>query len=378
MKNIAMLLSNAFRPDPRVYKEALSLVQAGYNVNVICWDRNNEYPQKEIIQGINIIRLKIQSKYSAGSQQIFYLPLFLVNAIHYLEQIKPDIVHCHDLDTTIAGAWYSKLHKIPWIFDAHECYPEQIGPQVNRLIYIFLKWLERLMANKANQVITIGNALASHFQLSDSKISIVGNYPDLDTFNTSIEGITRQRLGIPINAYVVSYIGGFTLARAILPFIYGAEIFKAVTILLAGDGPQAEKIKEIISGHKNIIYLGWVPQEHVPTYINLSDVIYYGLNQKDGNSQYSSPNALFNAMAAGKPILTTAVGEIAHIVKVEKCGFVISDATPECIAQGLKGLSDISIRQSLGENAKKAAYYKYNWSTAKNNLLQIYIDLLKS
>ena len=36
---VAMLLSNAFRPDPRVLKEARSLAQAGYDLTVIAWDR---------------------------------------------------------------------------------------------------------------------------------------------------------------------------------------------------------------------------------------------------------------------------------------------------------------------------------------------------
>src|SRR4030042_4185258 len=163
MKNkitVAMLVTNAFRPDPRIFKEALSLVRAGYLVHVICWDRLDEFPELEDFQGIVIHRIKIRSQYSSGSKQLFYLPRFWVKAIQYLNHIRPDIIHCHDLDTTIGGVWYSKWHNIPWIFDAHECYPEQIRPQVNRIIYYILTFLERFMARDADRVITIGEELA--------------------------------------------------------------------------------------------------------------------------------------------------------------------------------------------------------------------------
>ena len=44
MKKILMLLSNPFRPDVRVYKEAISLIKGGYDVTVVAWDRGKRYP----------------------------------------------------------------------------------------------------------------------------------------------------------------------------------------------------------------------------------------------------------------------------------------------------------------------------------------------
>jgi hypothetical protein len=49
MPNVIMLLSNAFRPDPRVLKEANGLAEAGYNIYLICWDRKGEFPEVETL-----------------------------------------------------------------------------------------------------------------------------------------------------------------------------------------------------------------------------------------------------------------------------------------------------------------------------------------
>ena len=159
-------------------------------------------------------------------------------------------------------------------------------------------------------------------------------------------------MGIPNDSIIIAYIGGFTLARAIIPLIKASSNFKDVSLLIAGDGPQRAAIEKAIIDHPNILYFGWIKQELVPAYTMLSDIIYYGLNITDGNSQYSNPNTLFNAMAAGKPILTTDVGEIARIVKMEDCGIVISDATPESVADGIRQLTNPVYRQRLGEMEK--------------------------
>lgn len=41
-----MILTNGFDPDPRVYKEAKSLIKLGHKVTILCWDRSGEYINK--------------------------------------------------------------------------------------------------------------------------------------------------------------------------------------------------------------------------------------------------------------------------------------------------------------------------------------------
>ncbi len=55
---VAMLLSNAFRPDPRVLKEAQTLAQAGYDVTVVAWDREGKFPPEERVGGLGVRRVQ--------------------------------------------------------------------------------------------------------------------------------------------------------------------------------------------------------------------------------------------------------------------------------------------------------------------------------
>ncbi len=375
-ETVAMLLSNAYRPDPRVQKEARALARAGYRVAVICWDRRGEFAPVQEQDGFAVRRICVRSGYSAGSRQILHLPRFWWRAVQELRTLRPDLIHAHDLDTAPAAAWYAAWRRIPWIFDAHECYPEQIRPQVHPLIYRLLLILERQMARRATRVLTVGELLAERFRTMGGRVAVIGNYQAREAFLPK-RAISREDLGLRPNDYVVAYIGGFTAARAILPLIAATDLCRDVTVLLLGDGPQRAAIETALPSHPRVRYLGLVPQEDVADYTALADVIYYGLYAADGNSRYSSPNALFNALAAGKPLLTTDVGEIARIVRQEACGIVVAEPTPALLADALARLADPAVRLPLAENARRAGETKYHWRVAEETLLCIYRHLLR-
>ncbi|MDH7517806.1 MAG: hypothetical protein QHH19_05625, partial [Candidatus Thermoplasmatota archaeon] len=54
---ILMILSKEFTVDPRVYKEARSLIEAGHQVTVLMWDRKGGYEKESVIDEIKVIRL---------------------------------------------------------------------------------------------------------------------------------------------------------------------------------------------------------------------------------------------------------------------------------------------------------------------------------
>ena len=71
-KKILMLLSNAFDPDPRVHREAAALIRQGYDVRILCWDRDLKASEFETIDGIKIQRVCVKSTHGRGSTQMFF------------------------------------------------------------------------------------------------------------------------------------------------------------------------------------------------------------------------------------------------------------------------------------------------------------------
>jgi hypothetical protein len=56
-KRVLMLLSNPFLPDPRVEKEATALIDAGFHVKILAWDRGKKKPQVTKEKGIDDQRI---------------------------------------------------------------------------------------------------------------------------------------------------------------------------------------------------------------------------------------------------------------------------------------------------------------------------------
>jgi glycosyltransferase involved in cell wall biosynthesis len=383
MPNIVMLLSNAFRPDPRVLKEANSLAAAGYSMTVICWDRLGELPTEDTLEsGVRIQRIhKVRTVYGAGARQILYTPRFWNAAIRKALPLKPDLVHCHDLDTLYAGWQIKKKLGCKLLFDAHEDYPALMSLYLPGVFIRLLNMFEHRMlkhvdATAAASTVFMDKVKAAGF----TPVAHIPNVQYLAPFRAvSQEEIiqARRELGLTPEAYVISYIGGFTRNRLLLPLVESMRSLPEVTLLLFGDGHQRLAIEESIKGMANVKYLGWLPSNQVPLYSRLSDVVYYCLRPDYPGAIYNSPNTLSNAMAAGRPVIANDVGDLGRMVRKTGCGILLDEVTPQTIREAILKLSDPNLRTRLGKAGRQAAESEFNWSTAENHLLELYRLLLK-
>ena len=60
MARIAMVVTNACSPDPRVIRHARWLVQEGHEVTVHAFDRQQEFSMSELIDGVRIMRYHLE------------------------------------------------------------------------------------------------------------------------------------------------------------------------------------------------------------------------------------------------------------------------------------------------------------------------------
>ena len=82
MTRVLMLLSNPYRPDPRVQREMEALASSGCQVSLVCWDRQGELPARETKGGSEVLRLQgVRSSYGLGWRQFFFLPRFWSQAV---------------------------------------------------------------------------------------------------------------------------------------------------------------------------------------------------------------------------------------------------------------------------------------------------------
>ncbi len=375
-KSILMLLSNAFDPDPRVQREARALVQSGYEVTLICWDRDLRSEPVACVDGIQVERIRVASTHGRGAGQSLFLILFWVCAFFRARRRKFDVVHAHDFDTLPLGYILSRCRKAPLIYDSHESYVGMLDNLPEWLKYIIYR-AETWTLKRTDLVITVGELLRDHLiSRGAQKAVVVGNWqdPDLFRFDRSALDDVRRRLKVTAEQAIVCFIAHLGNERQIPQLIEAVRRSSDIHLVLGGHGPCREMAAEAASRNDNISYLGLVEPALIPLYTAASDAVFYGFDPANPNANYSAPNKLFEALAAGKPIITCNFGEIGRIVSREGCGLVLPDYSVEAIVSALRMLRTTeALKMSVA--ARRLGESKYNWSVARSVLLNAYETL---
>jgi glycosyltransferase involved in cell wall biosynthesis len=376
---VLMLLTNAYDPDPRVREEALSLVAFGCQVRLLAWDRERKAPASECMEGIEVRRVFLSSAHGRGNTQLFFYAWLYLKMLWRGWRTSFDAVHCHDLDTLPLGFLLGKLKRKPIIYDAHESFPDMLEGSVHRTVQRGLVWLENALIRHIDVLITVGEKLRRHFAERGTRRSVVvGNWKRLEDFSRSesqnLE--VRRRLGIPSGALVVVCITQLLKDRKIEELLQAAADCPNVYIILGGKGVLQGLVEQAATANPRILFVGFASGKQIADYTCAGDVVYYGFDPENPNARYSAPNKLFEALAAGRPVVTGDFGEIAEVVRQAECGIVLSRYSVEEISQALKTLENQTVSNQMASNARRRGRGEMNWERAEEVLFDEYSRLL--
>ena len=95
------------------------------------------------------------------------------------------------------------------------------------------------------------------------------------------------------------------------------------------------------------------------------------------NHRLTTPNKLFEAMAAGVPVVASDLPGMADIVRETGCGLLVDPTDPAAIAAALSAILDAPAdeRAAYGERGLAAAHETYNWESQMALLLAEYSRL---
>lgn len=380
--NVNMFLANAYRPDIRVEKEATTLNEIGYPVTITAWDRLGEMTPAETRGSIRIQRIqKIRTKYGGGIRQLLHTPRFWREAIKIGRLNNPRIVHCHDLDTLYIGVRLKQQLNCKIIYDAHEDYPALMSLYLPHLAIRPLMYWERILMRYADGIITASSVLADKYTAAGfSNITNVPNVHDLNLFDSVSDEAserTRLKLNLEPGKLIITYIGGFSRNRLLLPLIEAAGSLENTTLLIFGDGHQREEVDNAVRKTSNCHYLGWLPPGDIPVYMRISDIVYYCLKPDYPGAIYNAPNTLAYAMASGRPIIANNLGDLGRIVTQAECGVLLEKVDAGSVKSAVEKLRDPKLREILGQNGRRYANREYNWASASKKLAGLYQHILK-
>jgi len=387
VKKVVMLLAKELKSDARVCQEARSLLKYKYDITVVMWDRKGSSKRKEVYEGINVERVSLRVLFPSPCVSLLpYLGLFNLMTFLKLLLMDFDVVHCHDLDTLLAGLFAGKLKGKKVVYDAHEIYPLMVQPYVPKIIVKMIGVVEFLLIKKVDALITVSEIFADYFKkgvLDKVNISVIMNCKDPDDFKASRKEVTelKVRLGIE-NRFIILYDGWLTPDNGL------EELFSAIEKLngqigdlmavICGDGYAEEEFKKMVK-EKNIEnyvkFMGKIQSKDIPLFVNACDIMYVVYKPTNKYAFFRTPVRLFEAIIAGKPIIASNFGDVKRIVEREGIGLLIDPEKIDELCRALLRLKhDKKLKEELSEKAIGISK-TYNWSLMEKKMLYLYEHL---
>ena len=325
-----MVVHAYYDEDPRVRREAESLVAAGRPVDVFGLRRPGDEAHGAL-DGVTVHRLDVQRHQGAGLGTYLreYLG-FLVRAGWALTRShrtrRYGLVQVHTLpDFLVAGALPLRLAGVPVILDLHEAMPEffrsRFPRATNPIVHRLLRLQERASIGLATEAVTVNAAMAERLVrlgVPAAKVSVVANSPSLTRFDP--DGHPRRVFADDGTVRLV-YAGALTptyeldVAIDAVAAIRSSRPELPITLDVYGRGDAAEGLAaqaERLGIADQVTFHGRIPIVDVPAAVARADS---GLapTRHDRFTDMSLSTKVFEYAAMGKPVVASHLPMIARI-----------------------------------------------------------------
>jgi glycosyltransferase involved in cell wall biosynthesis len=249
-----------------------------------------------------------------------------------MRRIQPDMLQTHNVKSNLL-VWLSGLAKeYPWIAWHHG----YTRPTLKQELY---NQFDRISLRSARRVVTVTSAFLPVMRAAgvpDDKMEIVRNAIQPNWLEQGPPSaapewsISLRRAGTKI----VLSIGRLSKEKAHSDLIEAIALLQnqspsaRVHLVLVGDGYERENLVAL-AGRLGVQMTLPGQVNNVRPYFALGDVFVLPSHSE------GSPNVLIEAMAAGIPILSTAVGGVGDILDNEKEALLVPPANPQVLAAAL-------------------------------------------
>jgi glycosyltransferase involved in cell wall biosynthesis len=393
VNKILMLVENIPAPiDPRVWPEAISLRDHGFQVCIISPKGSSQHRESYIcIENIHIYRYQLPElkhkyllahviEYGVAMLMTFWLSLKVL--FHH----DFDVIHAaNPPDTFFMIGLFYRLFRKKFVFDQHDLMPEMFQVMSkNRMkpFYKLLLSLERWTYRTADLAI-VANESFKQIAIKRGgcpadKVFVVRNGPNLKHMKlvTPEPGLKGGR------RYLLAYVGVTAVQDGVEYALYALHDLvhkrnrQDVSLVLMGDGGKAPALRKLaheLELDAYVNFTGWIETKDVLRYLTVADV---GLSPdpRNGLNEHSTMIKTMEYMAMGKPVVAFDLTETR---------FSAQDAalyaTPNCVedfANNIEALlDDEELRLKMGATGRKRIEEELSWDHNEKELLLAYEKL---
>jgi glycosyltransferase involved in cell wall biosynthesis len=247
-----------------------------------------------------------------------------------------------------------------------------------------LRLRESRLIARCEAVVTVNAGLAEELErrYHPARIEIVRNCPERWDPPAPRPDRIRETLGLPSDTPIVLFHGAVVPGRGIrtLVGVLVAPGLERIHVVLLGKGSLSTAIgegAEIPGDGSRLHVLPAVPPSELLDWVASADVGTVLIEPLNQNLRLSTPNKLFESIAAGTPVLAADLPEIRRVVVDDPdgpLGVLCDPMSEEAVAGALRRLFAAPRLELLDmrERCQRASARRLNWESEAAGLIRLY------
>jgi D-inositol-3-phosphate glycosyltransferase len=215
--------------------------------------------------------------------------------------------------------------------------------------------------------------LVRYYGVCGEKIGVVPCGVNLELFQPEQKQAARKNLGFDPEDIILLNVGRFEplkgIDRLLEAMTHLRDHRRLRLVIVGGDGNQAPESQFLRQKAVNlgiedkVFFAGRVDQKYLPPYYSSADVLVMA-------SHYESFGLVgLEALACGRPVVSTPVGAMDTLIQQSQAGQIVSDALPRSLA---KGIQSIITNSTPPADEIRKSILEYSWSNVAAAILKEY------
>lgn len=360
----------------RVYEFTKKWVEMGHDVTVVTSVyaksdiKAERFLETQLIDGIKlkIINIKIDNKQSF-IKRIFTFLVYSLFSIYYSLTLKCDIVIASSGPITagIPGLFAKIFRGKKMVFEVRDLWPEgpiELGILKNKLIQKLSYQFEKMCYKNASLVVALSPGMQKNILDRYPKTNVISvtNSANITLFSSKKKPLSNENLKDKKYAIYTGNIGRVNNSDLLLKAAQKLNELgrNDIHIVLIGDGQQKEELLLKSKGTPNFHILDLMPKEDLVNYVKNAMVSLIPLHNTPMLST-SSPNKLFESMAANVPVIQTTDGWIKAMLDETNSGFTVSPSDEHELVEKLIFLAENpNVVETMGKNGYQHAIANFD------------------
>jgi len=303
----------------------------------------------------------------------------LVRLKRFLARSPYAIVHTHTTKPGIVGTLAARRAGVPAVMHTVHLFP--FHEETGRVVTAAYVAVERLAARWCDRIVTVSEAqrdwaLRAGIGGPGQVVAIPNGVPTDRAKPRRSRDEVRAELGLGDELMILS-TGRLAEQKGLEYLIRAAALLRHdlpdVRILLAGDGPLRGKLAKLVSSLEldgTVVLLG--RRSDVGDLLAASDIVVFP-SLWEGLSI-----SLLEAMAAGRPIVTTSIGSNCEVTNDGEAAVLVPPKDVASLAEAIRSLAaDVPRQQELGRKGQEVQRERYGLPRMLDAYIAEYDHLLK-